>query len=75
MTASGTGGPTKAARRLARCALLVAVAAIVVLLTALGGGGVLILVSGLAGLALSAVGIWWFLAHRGPLRADRKSVV
>ncbi|MFC8171381.1 diacylglycerol/lipid kinase family protein [Streptomyces sp. NPDC057242] len=69
VTASGTGGPTKAARRLARCALFVAVAAVLVLLTALGGGGALILVSGLAGLALSAVGIWWFLAHRGPLRA------
>ncbi|MFC7791671.1 diacylglycerol/lipid kinase family protein [Streptomyces cinereoruber] len=68
VTASGTGGPAKTARRLARCALLAAVAAVVVLLTALGGGGVLILVSGLAGLALSAVGIWWFLAHRGPLR-------
>ncbi|WP_407696270.1 diacylglycerol/lipid kinase family protein [Streptomyces bikiniensis] len=69
VTASGTGDPAKTARRLARCALLAAVAAVVVLLTALGGGGVLILVSGLAGLALSAVGIWWFLAHRGPLRA------
>ncbi len=69
VAASGTAGPAKTARRLARCALLAAVSAVVVLLIALGGGGALILVGGLAGLALSAVGIWWFLAHRGPLRA------
>ncbi|MFF4169706.1 diacylglycerol/lipid kinase family protein [Streptomyces sp. NPDC001744] len=68
MTVSGSGDPVGAARWLARCALLAALAAVVVLLTALGGGGVLILVAGLAGLALSAVGVWWFLAHRGPLR-------
>ncbi|MET9676684.1 diacylglycerol kinase family protein [Streptomyces sp. NPDC006482] len=67
MTASGSGDPAGTARRLARCALLAAAAAVVALLTALAGG-VLILLSGLVGLAVSAVGIWWFLAHRGPLR-------
>ncbi|MFF7775490.1 diacylglycerol/lipid kinase family protein [Streptomyces tanashiensis] len=39
------------------------------LLTALGGG-LLILLSGIAGLAATAVGVWWFLAHRGPLRVS-----
>ncbi|MFI8823377.1 diacylglycerol/lipid kinase family protein [Streptomyces sp. NPDC053431] len=53
---------------LARCALLCAVAAVVALFVPFGGGGVLVLVVGLAGLALCAVGVWWFLAHRGPVR-------
>ncbi|MFB7515833.1 diacylglycerol/lipid kinase family protein [Streptomyces sp. NPDC056144] len=57
----------RAARRMARCALAAAVMAVAALLTALGGG-LLILLSGLVGLAVSAVGIWWFLAHRGPMR-------
>ncbi|MFJ8663066.1 diacylglycerol/lipid kinase family protein [Streptomyces sp. NPDC093795] len=56
------------ARRLARWALAAAAATVVLLLTGLGTGGLLILFSGLVGLACSAVGIWWFLAHRGPLR-------
>ncbi|MFE2559855.1 diacylglycerol/lipid kinase family protein [Streptomyces sp. NPDC059352] len=67
MTASGSGDPGKGARRLARCALLAAAAAVVALLTALASG-LLILLIGLAGLVGSAMGIWWFLAHRGPLR-------
>ncbi|WP_179199875.1 diacylglycerol kinase family protein, partial [Streptomyces sp. NRRL B-24572] len=37
------------------------------LLTALGSG-MLILLSGVVGLAATAAGVWWFLAHRGPVR-------
>ncbi|GAA3938125.1 hypothetical protein GCM10022244_53180 [Streptomyces gulbargensis] len=68
VTASGPGDPAGTARRLARCALAAAGGAVVVLLTALGSGGFLILLSGLAGLAAAAVGLWWFVAHRGLLR-------
>ncbi|MFF2568565.1 diacylglycerol/lipid kinase family protein [Streptomyces sp. NPDC058084] len=53
---------------LARCALLCAVAAVVALFVPFGGGGVLVVVIGFLGLALCAVGAWWFLAHRGPVR-------
>ncbi|MFF9194066.1 diacylglycerol/lipid kinase family protein [Streptomyces sp. NPDC014779] len=55
-------------RLLARCALLAAVAAVLSLFLPFGDGGVLIVLSGLAGLALAAAGVWWFLAHRGPVR-------
>ncbi|MEU3609370.1 diacylglycerol kinase family protein [Streptomyces sp. NPDC035033] len=58
----------RTARGLARVALLAAVGAVVVLLLALGGGGLLALFSGLAGLAAAAVGLWWFVAHRGAVR-------
>ncbi|MFE7553800.1 diacylglycerol/lipid kinase family protein [Streptomyces gardneri] len=64
VTASGSGDPAGAARRLARCALAAAAAAIVALLTALTGG-LLILLAGLVGFAAAAMGLWWFLAHRG----------
>ncbi|WP_128977041.1 diacylglycerol/lipid kinase family protein [Streptomyces roseicoloratus] len=56
------------ARLLARCALLAAVLAVVSLFVPFGSGGLLIVASGLAGLALCAAGVWWFLAHRGPVR-------
>ncbi|MFD4377195.1 diacylglycerol/lipid kinase family protein [Streptomyces sp. NPDC058486] len=62
----GSGAST--ARDLARWALAAAGAAVVVLLLALSGGGLLVLLSGLVGLALGAVGLWWFVAHRGALR-------
>ncbi|MGW0122372.1 diacylglycerol/lipid kinase family protein [Streptomyces sp. NPDC003327] len=52
---------------LARGALLAAAAAVGVLLSAVGSG-VLVLLTGLVGLAAAAVGLWWFLAHRGALR-------
>ncbi|MGW1512790.1 diacylglycerol/lipid kinase family protein [Streptomyces sp. NPDC002394] len=39
------------------------------LLAALGSG-LVILLSGVLGLAATAVGVWWFLAHRGPLRVS-----
>ena len=64
MTASGSGDPARSARRLARCALLAAAGAVVAVVTALTGG-VLILLTGLVGLVASAMGLWWFFAHRG----------
>ncbi|MFC9795360.1 diacylglycerol/lipid kinase family protein [Streptomyces sp. NPDC057695] len=65
---NGSGDPTDQARVLARWALGAAVAAVVLLISGLGGAGVLVLLGALVGLACSAVGIWWFLAHRGALR-------
>ncbi|MFI8521736.1 diacylglycerol kinase family protein [Streptomyces sp. NPDC085481] len=62
------GGAGARARLLARCALLAATAAVVALFVPFGGGGLLIIGSGLLGLVLCAVGTWWFLAHRGPVR-------
>lgn len=56
------------ARFFARLALLAAVGSLVVLVVALGEGGLLVVGAGLLGLILCAVGIWWFVAHRGPLR-------
>lgn len=64
----GHGDPMARARLMARCALIAAVAGVVLLLTGLGAGGLLVLVIGLAGIVGAVVGIWWFLAHRGPLR-------
>lgn len=66
---SGSGDPVAGARRLARGALAAAAAAVLFLLTGLGHGGLVVLLSGVVGLVCSAAGIWWFLAHRGPLRA------
>ncbi|MFI0828991.1 diacylglycerol/lipid kinase family protein [Streptomyces roseolus] len=60
----GAGG----ARELARWALAAAAGAVVVLLSALGGGGLYVLLSGVVGLVAGAVGLWWFVAHRGVLR-------
>jgi diacylglycerol kinase family enzyme len=56
------------ARLLARCALLALVAAVVVLFLALGEAGPMVLLSGLGGIVVSAAGLWWLLARRGPLR-------
>ncbi|MFF9504731.1 diacylglycerol/lipid kinase family protein [Streptomyces sp. NPDC014656] len=61
-------GASGAARLLARLALLAAVGALAVLALALGEGGLLVVGAGLLGLVLCAVGVWWFVAHRGPLR-------
>ncbi|MEU8527425.1 diacylglycerol kinase family protein [Streptomyces sp. NPDC048629] len=58
----------RAARLLARCAVLMAVATVVVLVLALGEGGALILVAGFVGLVLCAAGAWWFVAHHGAMR-------
>lgn len=67
MAASGTGDPAGEARQLARCALFATGGAAAALLTALGSG-LLILLSGIVGFAATAAGVWWFLAHRGPVR-------
>ncbi|WP_371494419.1 diacylglycerol kinase family protein [Kitasatospora sp. NBC_00374] len=56
------------ARRSARLALACALSAVVVLVAASGPGGLLVLVVGVVGAALMAVGTWWVLAHRGALR-------
>ncbi|MEU9859874.1 diacylglycerol kinase family protein [Streptomyces sp. NPDC047971] len=64
----GSGRHRGAARFLARCALLALTAAVVVLFLALGRAGPVVLLTGLAGFVLTAVGLWWLVAGRGPLR-------
>ncbi|MFJ3581807.1 diacylglycerol/lipid kinase family protein [Streptomyces sp. NPDC090127] len=64
---NGGSGDTRS-RWWARAAVLAVVAAVVVLLVAVGGGGVVIVLSGLAGLVVSATGVWWTVARRGTLR-------
>jgi diacylglycerol kinase family enzyme len=62
-------GPTPARRRLARVALLAAAAAALVLVFGAGlRGALVLLLVGVGGLALTLVGAWWFLGHRGPVR-------
>ncbi|MFJ6569697.1 diacylglycerol/lipid kinase family protein [Streptomyces sp. NPDC091292] len=56
------------ARFLARLALLFVLAAVVALLAVSGIGGLLILPVGVAGLAVTAAGIWWVLSRRGVVR-------
>ncbi|MFF5970503.1 diacylglycerol/lipid kinase family protein [Streptomyces sp. NPDC012769] len=56
------------ARMFARLALLCAAAAVVSLFVPFGSGGLLIVGLGLVGLVLCGAGMWWFLAHRGPVR-------
>ncbi|MCT7352822.1 acylglycerol kinase family protein, partial [Streptomyces sp. 15-116A] len=65
-----TTGPagSGAARSLARLAVLAAIGAVVVLLLALGEGGLVLIGTGLLGLVVCAAGLWWFVAHRGPVR-------
>ncbi|MFF8713084.1 diacylglycerol/lipid kinase family protein [Streptomyces sp. NPDC015184] len=65
--AADPGGGT-AARVLARLAVLAAIGAVIVLGFALGQGGLLVIGAGLLGLVACAVGVWWFLAHRGVVR-------
>ncbi|GAA4845046.1 diacylglycerol/lipid kinase family protein [Kitasatospora terrestris] len=60
-------GPLRT-RRYARAALLCAAAAVVVLVLAAGLWSPLVIVTGLAGLLLTAAGVWWLVAHRGPVR-------
>ncbi|MEV5014374.1 diacylglycerol kinase family protein [Streptomyces sp. NPDC053782] len=60
--------PSVRARSLARYALLAAAAAVLVVLLSLLDAGLVIILGGLAGLAVCAVGAWWFLAHRGAVR-------
>jgi diacylglycerol kinase family enzyme len=63
------GGATVTQRWLARLALVAAAAAVLVapLVAGLRQSVALVLV-GLVGLALTAAGAWWALAHRGPVR-------
>jgi diacylglycerol kinase family enzyme len=70
MTSSAPPVAAAPARRwLARGALLAAAAAAVVLLLGAGLRGALILfLVGAGGIALTLVGAWWFLGHRGPVR-------
>ncbi|MFF2850884.1 diacylglycerol/lipid kinase family protein [Streptomyces sp. NPDC058001] len=56
------------ARFLARLALVCVLAAVVALLAVSGLGGLLILPAGMAGLAVTAAGIWWVLSRRGAVR-------
>ncbi|GAA4803781.1 diacylglycerol/lipid kinase family protein [Streptomyces ziwulingensis] len=58
--------PSDRERTSARCALLAAVLAMLVSLLSLDGSSLILLLG--AGLAVCAVGAWWFLAHRGVLR-------
>lgn len=57
-----------AARLLARLALLAVVGVVVVLVIALREAGFLIVGAAFLGLVACAVGLWWFLAHRGVVR-------
>ncbi|GHG29015.1 diacylglycerol/lipid kinase family protein [Streptomyces filamentosus] len=64
-SASGSG---RGARLLARLAVLAAIGSLAVLLIAMGQGGFAVIGAGLLGVVLCAVGVWWFLAHRGAVR-------
>ncbi|WP_415948112.1 diacylglycerol/lipid kinase family protein [Streptomyces sp. KLOTTS4A1] len=66
---TGRRPPGGTARLLAVCALLALAAAVVVLCVGFVDTGALALVIGVAGLVLSAVGLWWLLSMRGLLRA------
>ena len=58
-------GHARPQARLALCCLL---GALVVLLAETGSGGLLILLVGLAGVAVMAAGTWWVITHRGAVR-------
>jgi diacylglycerol kinase family enzyme len=63
------GRPTVAQRWLARGALAAAGAAVLVPLAAIGfRASVALVLIGLAGLGLTAAGVWWALTHRGLVR-------
>ncbi|MFE0454627.1 diacylglycerol/lipid kinase family protein [Streptomyces sp. NPDC058914] len=56
------------ARGWARLALLLVAGCAAVVAGGSGSGGWLVLLAGLAGLALAGAGVWWMLAHRGGAR-------
>ncbi|MFD8980247.1 diacylglycerol/lipid kinase family protein, partial [Streptomyces sp. NPDC059564] len=62
-----SGTPTRA-RLWARLALACVLGAVAALAAASGRGGLLVLVAGVVGVALTAVGTWWMLAHHGAVR-------
>ncbi|NBE50186.1 diacylglycerol/lipid kinase family protein [Streptomyces boluensis] len=68
VTGPVSGRASGAARWLARLAVLAATGSLVVLALAVGDGGLVVVGAGLLGLVLCAVGIWWFVAHRGVVR-------
>ncbi|MFF5187717.1 diacylglycerol/lipid kinase family protein [Streptomyces sp. NPDC000345] len=68
-TAGVTGQDAVArARRWARLALVLVLGCAAVVAGGAGSGGWLVLLAGLAGLALAGAGVWWMLAHRGGAR-------
>lgn len=65
MSPSHPSGAPARARLSARLALACALGAVVALVAASGPGGLFILVVGVVGAALAAVGTWWVLSHYG----------
>ncbi|MFE9040463.1 diacylglycerol/lipid kinase family protein [Streptomyces sp. NPDC012421] len=61
-------GTNRAARLMARLAVLAAVGSLVVLGLAIGEGGLTVVLAGFLGIVLCAAGVWWFVAHRGAMR-------
>ncbi|MGW6536516.1 diacylglycerol/lipid kinase family protein [Streptomyces sp. NPDC055051] len=61
-------GTNRAARLLARLALLAAAGSLVVLGLAVGEGGLTVILAGFLGIVLCAAGVWWLVAHRGAMR-------
>ncbi|WP_424215916.1 diacylglycerol/lipid kinase family protein (plasmid) [Streptomyces sp. BI20] len=64
----GTAGAVPG-RLAARGAVLAGLVLVGVLVAAGDGGGLLVLLVVVLGLVLCAAGVWWGLAHRGPVRA------
>ncbi|MFF8564550.1 hypothetical protein ACF06N_06245 [Streptomyces albidoflavus] len=60
--------PGAAARWLARLSVLAALGSVAVLVWAVDDGGLEVVAAALTGLVICAVGVWWFLAHRGVVR-------
>ncbi|MDH6629672.1 diacylglycerol kinase family enzyme [Streptomyces sp. LBL] len=65
---AGTDNAVRAARGLARLALLCVAGAVAAVVVGAGSGRWLILLLGLAGLAVTGAGLWWALAHRRAAR-------
>ncbi|KJK48575.1 diacylglycerol/lipid kinase family protein [Streptomyces sp. NRRL F-4428] len=68
MSHSQPAGVPPRARLFALLALVCALGAVVVLAAAGQRGGLVVVVVGVAGAALTAMGTWWVVAHRGPVR-------
>ncbi|MFB7171146.1 diacylglycerol/lipid kinase family protein [Streptomyces sp. NPDC056254] len=68
MSHSQPAGVPPRARLFALLALVCALGAVVVLVAAGQRGGLVVVVVGVAGAALTAMGTWWVVAHRGPVR-------
>jgi diacylglycerol kinase family enzyme len=71
LTAHSEPAPATGAapRWLARLAFVAGAAAVVLLLVAAGlRGAIALLLVGTAGVAVTLVGVWWFLSRRGPAR-------